>query len=128
MIGGFDIAMLGAAASEDVDVLLRSTRAAWPHGVLESADGDFVAALGAALNRHWTSPNEFFVYDHPDAYESWTEFGLTDENADRMISVTVEADGVFFVVHEQGSKTHALVEDLMRALQQHRAVFERRAA
>jgi hypothetical protein len=128
MIGGFDIELLGRTSAEDIDLALRALRAVWPVGVVENGDGDLVMPLKGAAGRTWRIPCELFVYADHTSYASWTELGLTDENAAEMIAITVTPDGIFFVVNEPRSASHLLATHLIDAIRNHRATFRQRAA
>lgn len=120
MIGGHDIFAPGRVFPEDIDVLLRAFRVIWPSGVVESGDGEFVLSIADALRRSWPIPSELFIYESDAAYKSWTASGLTDENADAMISVTLEDDGIAFVVDDAEAPTGAMLKDVMSAVSANR--------
>jgi hypothetical protein len=46
MIGGHDVSVDGPVLSDDMDVLLRSARAAWPQALVESGDGRTLVSIG----------------------------------------------------------------------------------
>jgi hypothetical protein len=120
MIGGVDIPFTGTVLDGDVDVLLRAARAAWPHAFVESGDGTFAEPIGRAVRVRWSAPAEMFVYESPEAYASWTASGLTEENADKMVAVTLEADCISFVVNDEGGTTGAIVRDMVESVRENR--------
>ena len=116
MIGGVDLAFPGAVLEGDLDAILRATRASWPRAFVESSDGSFAAPVEEALRRWWPIESEIFVYDSREAYESWTASGLTDENAEKMIAITVDAEYIAFVVSSERGATAAMARELMESV------------
>ncbi len=124
MIGGYDTVLPGLVLGEDLDFLLRATRAAWPQAVVES-DGGTVSKIGDALRLRWDAPCEFFIYEHRAAYESWAAHGLTDENANTIITVMVEPDCVSFVADVATGPAAAVVREALESLEKNRRFFSR---
>ena len=120
MIGGVDIAFTGTVLDGDIDVLLRAARAVWPAAFVESGDGSFAAPVGKTFRVQWPVPSEAFIYESRAAYESWTGSGLTDENANKMVAFTIEADCISFVVNDEGGATAAIVRDMIESVRENR--------
>ena len=121
ILGGFDIELAGAViAGNDMNVVLRSLRGAWPQAIVETSDGTSVITIATAITQRWSAPCEVFIYEHRASYESWTANGLTVENANEMIAVAVESDGMSFVVNDPNAPTVILVRELMDAVTQNR--------
>jgi hypothetical protein len=112
MIGGFDVAVIGKTCLEDVVSLLRVARREWEHAVVEVGGSDETMPIADAIKKPSSLTNEFFIYENWVAHESWTELGLTDENADQVISVIVEKDGISFVVDTPDSASGKIVEKM----------------
>jgi hypothetical protein len=123
VIGGHDLGLPGATSTHDPDVLLRCARVAWPKAVVESGDATALLPIGEALRSKWQVPTEVFIYATRDAYESWTTSGLTPENADKMVSLTFEADWISFVVSDARAETGAMVNAMIEAVGANRATF-----
>jgi hypothetical protein len=120
MIGGVDIAFTGTVLNGDIDVLLRAARAAWPRAFVETGDGSFAAPVGDTFRVQWPVPSEVFIYESRAAYESWTASGLTDDNARKMVALTLEADCISFVVNEEGGATAAIARDMIESVRENR--------
>jgi hypothetical protein len=129
VIGGFDLQLSGPTDVEDIDVLLHVVRARWRTAVVETGSGDRVMKIGQAMRTGWPIPGELFLYESDDAWRQWTELGLTEDHAARMISVSVEPDAIYFVVNAPTSASATLVANIIAALSHHRRVsFARSAA
>jgi hypothetical protein len=120
MIGGVDIALPGPVLAGDMDVLLRAARAEWPRAVVEDGDGTIVVQIGDALRRPWDVPCEVFIYEDREAYESWTAHGLTEQNANTIVSVMVERDCISFVVGDSIGPTASIVAQTIYAVRNNR--------
>ena len=120
MIGGIDIMFEGRVAPDDFDVILRIARAFWSSAFVESGDGTIAVGIGAALRTPWAIPCELFLYENRAAYASWTADGLTDQNADQLISVSVEEDCISFVVSGEKTPSHELAAAIIDALRRNR--------
>jgi hypothetical protein len=120
MIGGYDVFESGSTSNVDLDVLLRCVRAEWPNGVLEVADGSTTMSIREGLKRRWDAPCEFFLYESRTSYDAWTRDGFTDEHSSSMLSVTVEPDGIAFVVDAKDSRSHQLVAQATDAIRNNR--------
>lgn len=122
MIGGIDISYAVTADVEAVRVMLRVTRAHWQTSVVEMDEDGRVLSIPEAYRLRWSIPCEFFLYENREALRQWTEHGRTDENAERMVYVIVQPDGIYFVVDAERSSSHALVLAIIDALNHHRNV------
>src|SRR4051794_17965669 len=118
MIGGFDRTLVGRSSRDDIGLMFRLISERWPDFVVELADGSAVLDGRDDALRTLSVPSEFFVYESKGSYDSWTARGLTQENAERMISVTVERDAISFVVNAADSETARQVSVLIRAIQE----------
>lgn len=130
MIGGYD--WFGEAAQvepSDIDLLLRSLAATWPHAVLErEEDASQGLPLREALKLSWAAPCEFYVYETKQACEDWNNDGLTTQNADKMIYVQVEHDGFACVVSTEDSISKKVVEDAVGTVRINRRILRDRMA
>ncbi len=88
--------------------------------MVESSDGTVLLPVGTALRQRWPVPSEVFIYKTRAAYESWTALGLTDENADEMVAVTVEPDCTSFVVSKPDAPSGAIVDEMIEAVMSNR--------
>jgi hypothetical protein len=122
MIGGYDILFGGHVQRGDVDVLLRCVRAFWPSAYVESGDGSLTSPAAEFLRRE-DLPSEFYIYEDRAAFEHWSAEGLTDDNAARMISVTIDGQGISFVVNAPGGVTAQLVADVTFNIRENRQRF-----
>jgi hypothetical protein len=120
MIGGYDTVLDGTASSEEVALMLRLLGEAWPNRVVESGDGTIVLDGREDAAQVWAIPCELFIYGSREAYQSWTDHGLTGDNAARMISVSVEPDAMSFVVNAPESETARHVKLVMQAIREDR--------
>ncbi len=120
MIGGVDIPLSGSVLACDMDILLRGARAAWPNAVVENGVGTVVAPIDAALRIRWSIPFEAFIYEDRAAYRSWTECGLTHENAHQMVSISVESDCISFVVSDLAAPSASIVDGMVEGVERNR--------
>jgi hypothetical protein len=109
-ISGVDVELLGNPSRDDIDLLIRAARAVWPKCIIE--EDRKVYTCRQAIHRHWPIPCEMFIYKTMDTLKSWTESGLTELNANELLSVQVQKDGMFFVVNSKGSAPFSIIEAL----------------
>ena len=100
-IGGCDIPF--PAGYEGV--IFRSVRELWPEGFLEGSEGP------VPLNIEGAPEGEVFFYCDMAAYQSWTEYGARDDNADQMIQLLWDPMGATVVA---SSPDHPLLKKLGR--------------
>ncbi len=127
MIGGYDIFESEPISPEDVDVLLRCIRSEWPNGVLEVADGSTTMSIREGLKKRWAAPCEFFLYESAKSYDTWTRDGFTEEHSSSMLSVTVEPDGIAFVVGAKDSPSHQMVAQATDAIRNNKRTLPQAA-
>jgi len=120
MIGGHDVSLTGPVLRDDMEVLLRAARAAWPSAVLESGDGETQMPIGEAIRHQTAMPSEVFLYKNRGAYESWTASGLTEENAEEMVAITAETDCLSFVLNDPAASTGSIVTEMIEAVRENR--------
>lgn len=101
MIGGCDIPFPPGYEG----VIFRTVRELWPEGYLEGSDGPI------PLNIEGAPKGEVFFYRDMAAYQSWTDHGARDDNADLMVHLLWDLEGVTVVV---GSLEHPLLRKLGR--------------
>ena len=118
MIGGFDRILGGETSEYEIDRILRLVGVFWPRCVVESGEGSRVAEGSDAAARGWSIPCEIFIYESRDAFASWTAHGLTDDNAAKMVAITVEPDAMSFVVNAEESETARLVSVVIEAVRE----------
>jgi hypothetical protein len=128
MIGGYDVLLPGLVLPDDMDVLLRASRAAWPSAMVESGDGQTLLTVGEALRVRWPISGEVFIYKTRGAYASWTASGLTDENANEMVAITLEQDCIAFVVSDAAAPTSTMVDEMIEAVKENRWLALARSA
>lgn len=92
MIGGQDIVVQKEVSSDDVNFIVDSIRLKWPDLYIEG-------------NIELDFPFNIFLYRNKEAFESWEEFGLVDENNKDMIFITFESDLISFVIFEHEALT-----------------------
>jgi len=122
MINGHDVEVEMPVDSVAIDVLLRTVRAAWPHAVVENGGGN-TCTIGDAIRLRWILPTELFIYETRDAYESWTASGLTDENGDKLMALTLESDCISFVVSAQTAPSAQIVDVVIEAIKMNNQTF-----
>lgn len=115
-IGGFDISMSANIIHQDVDVLLRLARIAWPNGVIDIED--YSVPLATAPKMRWPIPCELFIYKSSKAQEIANEEGITPRCKKDIICVYIHRDGIDFVVCAKNSATASLVKDIITAIKE----------
>jgi hypothetical protein len=118
MIGGDDLFLHGQPSlPDDIDFVLRWLREEWPDAMVEIPTSGSVVFVRDFSVVTTALGNEIFVYANEDAWKSWQNEGLTDDNASTLIWITVEEDGFAFVMDDRDSPSGRLVQDLMSMLQ-----------
>jgi len=97
-IGGYDISIKSGVTDIMFHFLFRAAETLWPDGVLEVEGCVEIIALRDLHGRIPKIPSSFYLYENAEAQEAWTRDGLTKKNANQIISVTVDNDGIDFVI------------------------------
>ena len=123
MIGGDDIVLSGASSVEDIDMILRLLRHAWPSAIFEGVFPDATDPVVLTQPFPAQAMKEVFAYRNPDSFASWKRAGRTEENAGSVVFVTIAIDEIAFVVDGQEGPTGVLVQDIITALTERRRCF-----
>ncbi len=88
MIGGCDIFLSVRPSPHVRKTIAQKLCVLWPNGMLES---DILQPLGPdSLLR----AEDVFVYEDRRSFDSWSKLGCTEQNADAMVHLTFEKDGI----------------------------------
>jgi hypothetical protein len=117
MIGGADIVIEypGAMrASGGLDIAVRRIASRWPTFVLQDA------ATGSRFDSYreipFASLSEIFVYRDVNAFESWKDLGADASNANSMVHLIAEDQGITIVVDDRADPTMASIVREIRDL------------
>lgn len=117
MIGGDDLFLEGQPSwPDDVDIIVRYMRRIWPHGVARIPPAVATIPLRALSPRGLPMASEIFVYRDEQARATWQRDGLTDDNASAMIWISVDEDGLAFVMDDRDSPSGQIVRELITAI------------
>jgi hypothetical protein len=121
MIGGTDMVVDGAMP-QDADLILRTMRTEWPHGLVQA--GDSPEALPFREVRFpITGPVELIVYRDIASFDTWRVSGATPENQEAMMHIIVTADSVTIVVDREDSPLGRLARELLDSLTRNRLLL-----
>ena len=119
MIGGDDLLVEGPTTMSDVDLALRMLMRKWREAVIEDDRGRVHMSSDPDL---WPLPriNELFVYRDQASFDSWKSEGLTDENAEAVVWISIQTDAISFVMNDRESPTGRVVQEVTEAITRNR--------
>jgi len=122
MIGGEDIVFEGTIKPHATDYLIRGLRVHWTNAIVKYADKIESFPL-QELRLPVLGDIDIIVYRDSDSFQSWTDYGCTDENQSAMIQVVVTSNSVTFVVDKLSSELADLANDLIKSLSRNHIVL-----